>query len=737
MNNNKLDQKIIDAVVSGNYGDPFAVLGMHANQNDGKLYVRTFQPEAKNVWICEYDSEKEIGQLEKINGAGLFQIDLKTKERFAYKLKLEYWAGHKQIVEDIYRFSPILGEMDIYLLAEGSHLELYEKMGAHQMVHENVSGVSFAVWAPNAKRVSVVGNFNNWDGRRHPMRNRIGCGVWELFIPGLCDGDMYKYEIKGANGELLPLKADPFAFFTEKRPSTASVVYNIDNYKWQDDKTNWVERRKAKNRLDAPISVYEVHLGSWRRNSLEGLRYLTYRELADELVPYVKDLGFTHIELLPVTEHPFDGSWGYQTTGLFAPTSRFGTPDDFKYFMDECHKNDIAVLLDWVPGHFPKDAHGLANFDGTNLYEHMDPRKGEHMDWGTKIYNFGRREVNNFLASSALFWIRKYHIDGIRVDAVASMLYLDYSRKHGEWVPNEHGGNENVEAIAFLRRINELVFAEDVGATTMAEESTAWPMVSRPTFMGGLGFGFKWNMGWMHDTLEYVKEDPVHRKYHHNKLTFGPIYAFNENFVLPLSHDEVVHGKGSLFNRMAGDRWQKFANLRAYYGFMWTHPGKKLLFMGGEFAQDREWSCDASLSWHLLDDPMHKGVYNCVKDLNKIYKETTALHQKDFEGNGFEWIDFQDGDNSVVTYIRRGHNPDDFVVVCCNFTPVPREGYRVGVPVKGFYKEIFNSDSEYYGGSGVGNNGGVQAKDDGWNYRPHSLSLTLPPLATIVLKLEK
>lgn len=733
----KLKDVIAEAIISGNHGDPFSVLGMH-KEKDGTMLVRTYQPDSKAVELLEYDSQEKVGDFVKVHDAGLFQIELdkrKHKDFFDYKLKLDYHVGHKQVVEDVYRFYPVLGEMDVYLLAEGNHLEIYKKLGAHKMVHQNVSGVSFAVWAPNAKRVSVVGSFNNWDGRKNPMRLRVGCGVWEIFIPGLEEGDMYKYEIKGANGELLPLKTDPVSFYCEKRPSTASIVCDIDKYNWCDQ--SWMEKRSEAQELDKPISIYEVHLGSWRRNSMEGLRYLTYKEIADELVPYVKEMGFTHVELLPITEHPFDGSWGYQTTGMFAPTSRFGSPEEFKYLVDRLHQEGIGVILDWVPGHFPKDAHGLANFDGTSLYEHSDPRKGEHMDWGTKIYNFGRTEVQNFLASSAMFWVNEYHIDALRVDAVASMIYLDYSREEGQWIPNEDGGNDNREAIAFLRRMNELLYEHGQGATSFAEESTAWPMVSRPVYMGGLGFGFKWNMGWMHDTLEYMQKDAIHRRYHHNLLTFGPIYAFNENFVLSLSHDEVVHGKGSLLSKMSGDRWQQFANLRAYYGFMFTHPGKKLLFMGSEFAQDREWEAEGSLSWHLLDDPMHKGVQACLKDLNKIIKEQKALHEKDFEGEGFEWIDFQNEDDSIVTYIRRAENREDYVVICCNFTPVPREGYKVGVPHKCFYKEIFNSDADIYGGSGIGNNGGVQAKEEPWDYREHHIEVTLPPLSTTVFVPEK
>lgn len=730
---NYLDQGIVEALVSSGYGDPFSILGMHRGDVDGALLIRTFQPQAQNVYILEYDTGKVIAQMEKVHSAGLFQYEFgeDVKDFFKYRLRIDLWNGGSYDTEDAYRFGPVLGDMDIYFLSEGTHLDEYHRLGAHPIVLDGVPGVSFAVWAPNARRVSVVGTFNEWDGRRHLMRPRGSSGVWELFIPHIAAGVMYKYELMGPEGNLLPLKADPFAFYAEKRPSTASVVYDLDKYEWKTK--GWEKKRGAVNDMGAPISIYEVHLGSWRRNPDEGMRYLTYKEMAKELVDYVKDMGFTHVEFLPVSEHPFDGSWGYQTTGLYAPTSRFGTPDEFRELVDALHGAGIGVLIDWVPGHFPKDSFGLANFDGTALYEHADPRRGEHKDWGTKIYNYGRREVNNFLVSNALFWNKEYQIDGLRVDAVASMLYLDYSRKPGEWIPNEFGGHEDLEAVAFLRRVNELVYENAPGAATFAEESTAWPMVSRPTYMGGLGFGYKWNMGWMHDTLEYMSKDPIYRRYHHNKMTFGMIYAFNENFVLPLSHDEVVHGKGSLLNKMSGDRWQKFANLRAYYGFMYGHPGKKLLFMGNEFAQDREWDCDSSLGWHLLNDPMHRGVQNAVRDLNKVYRETPALYQHDFDSSGFEWIDADNADESVFSFIRRGDNPNDFAVVISNFTPVPRENFRVGVPHGGKYVEIFNSDAEIYGGSGMGNPNGVEASEEGWNFRPNSIFVTLPPLATIIL----
>src|SRR6185312_10865191 len=600
--------------------------------------------------------------------------------------------------EDIYRFPPVLGDLDMHLLAEGSHLESHRKLGAHLVTHDGVPGVAFAVWAPNARRVSVVGDFNRWDGRRMPMRWRHAGGFWEIFVPGLGAGDRYKYEIVGPDGALLPLKADPHAEQTERPPGTASVVAGPSRHIWDD--AEWMAGRAARNNRESPVAIYEVHLGSWRRNLAAEGRYLDYRELAEQLVPYVAGLGFTHIELMPVAEYPFDGSWGYQPVSLFAPTSRYGSPDDFRAFVDACHRAGLGVWVDWVPGHFPTDAHGLGRFDGTALYEHADPRQGFHHDWNTLIFNYGRREVANFLLSSALYWLSEYHIDGLRVDAVASMLYLDYSRREGEWIPNQYGGRENLEAIAFLRRLNELVFGEAEGATTAAEESTAWPMVSRPVYIGGLGFGFKWNMGWMHDTLNYMTRDPIHRKHHHNDLTFGLLYAYHENFVLPLSHDEVVYGKGSLIARMPGDRGQRFANLRAYYGFMWTHPGKKLLFMGGEFAQEREWNHDRSLDWHLLADPMHRGVQMVVRDLNRLYRAITALHQLDCEPDGFAWIDAGDAEQSTLSYLRRGRDPHELALIVCNFTPVPRFGFLVGSPRGGRWRERFNSDALDYGGSG-------------------------------------
>ena len=622
---------------------------MHQSE-DGTL-VRAFLPGASAVEVVSRDGDA-IGVLEIIHPDGLFAGPVRRS--VPYRLRVVWEGGGEDEIEDPYRFSGVLGDQDLYLFGEGNHLGLYEKLGAHPMQLEGVSGTSFAVWAPNARRVSVVGGFNFWDGRRHAMRKHPG-GVWEIFIPGIGDGEAYKYEILGPNGELLPLKADPFGFRAEKLPGIASVVHDPSRYEWDD--AAWMEDRAARTALDAPMATYEVHLGSWKRNP-DG-SYYTYAQLAEELVPYVAQMGYTHVEFLPPTEYPFDGSWGYQPLGLFAPTSRFGSPDDFKRLVDAFHRAGIGVFIDWVPAHFPEDAHGLALFDGTHLYDHADPRQGRHPDWGTLVFNYGRPEVRNYLLSNALFWLSEYHIDGLRVDAVASMLYLDYSRNPGEWVPNVHGGNENLEAVAFLKRTNEVVFGRHPGATTLAEESTAWPMVSRPTSMGGLGFGYKWNMGWMHDSLQYMAEDPINRRYHHDEITFSLAYAFGENFVLPLSHDEVVHGKRSLIEKMPGDEWQKFANLRAYYGFMYAHPGKQLLFMGGEIAQRREWNHDISLDWHLLQESPHRGVQDLIRDLNALYKATPALYEIDFEPAGFEWIEGGDTKNSVVSFLRRGSAPKD------------------------------------------------------------------------------
>ena len=720
----QLDPEIA-AITEARHGDPFSFLGMH--RTSGGICVRAMLPDAQEMAVVELATGKVAANGVRVHPDGFFVATVADRnEPFRYRLRVS-GGGVEREFDDIYRFPPVLGELDTYLLREGSHFASYRKLGAHPLVHESVEGMAFAVWAPDARRVSVVGDFNAWDGRRMPMRN-VG-GFWELFVPGLRPGHLYKYEILGAHGQLLPLKADPQAEQCERPPGTASVIAHPSRHVWQDG--TWMADRWQYNDRDAPISVYEVHLGSWRRNLAENGRYLTYRELADQLVPYAAEMGFTHIEIMPVTEYPFDGSWGYQPISLFAPTSRHGTPDDFRAFVDTCHRAGLGLLLDWVPGHFPTDPHGLGRFDGTALYEHADPRQGLHPDWNTLIYNYGRREVANFLLSSALYWLREFHIDGIRVDAVASMLYLDYSRQEGQWIPNAFGGRENLDAIAFLRRMNELVFGE-TGATSVAEESTAWPMVSRPVYVGGLGFGFKWNMGWMHDTLRYISKDPVHRKYHHNDLTFGLLYAFHENFILPLSHDEVVHGKGSLISKMPGDQWQRFANLRVYLAFMWTHPGKKLLFMGGEFAQQREWNHDIGLDWQLLGDPLHDGVRRLVRDLNHLYRSTPALYRLDCDADGFSWIDAANAPESVLSYMRHGRNPHELGVIVCNFTPVPRESYRIGVPRPGRYRERINTDAEDYGGSGVGNAGEVHAEPYPMHGHPHSICLNLPPLGALI-----
>jgi len=647
--------------------------------------------------------------------------------------RLLYGRGEETwIEEDPYRFPTRLGELDRHLMSEGRHHRIFEKLGAHISTVNGVSGVNFAVWAPNARRVSVVGDFNQWNGCCHPMRLHPGCGVWEIFIPTIGEGTLYKFEILGKDGNVLPLKSDPYAFCCERPPSTASKVGRRGTYTWKDQK--WVDGRDRSNKNEIPISIYEVHLGSWQRCPEEDNRYLTYNELAERLVPYAKDMGFTHIELLPINEYPFDGSWGYQPTGLFAPTSRFGTPDDFRAFVDACHTAGLGVILDWVPGHFPEDAHGLAQFDGTHLYEHQDPRQGRHMDWGTLIYNFGRAEVCNFLIANALFWLEDYHIDGLRVDAVASMLYLNYSREEGEWIPNAFGGHENLEAISFIKKLNEIIYEEHPGTFTMAEESTSWPMVSRPTYLGGLGFGYKWNMGWMHDTLDYMCKDPIHRSFHYNNMTFGLLYAFHENFILPLSHDEVVHGKGSLLSRMPGDAWQKFANLRAYFAFMWGHPGKKLLFMGGEFAQGKEWDHDNSLDWHQTELPQHKGVSLVVRDLNEIYKRSPSLYRHDNDPQGFAWVDCSNPEQSVLAFLRKSPEDHSETLVVSNFTPVIREGFRLGVPQPGYYIEAINTDSEIYGGSNVGNDGGAWSEPVPSHGFPQSIVVTLPPIASLIFQ---
>ena len=723
-----IDSGAVDAIVGAYHGDPFAVLGMHTAGE--QLVVRVFRPDARAVTVRNEESGALFPAL-NIHPDGFFEAVIEgVSERFLYVLDFTGHDGHRWTEYDPYSFAVLLGPLDLHLFAEGQHWQLYEKFGAHLQNVGGVDGTSFHVWAPNAQRVSVVGDFNAWDGRRHVMRKLLGCGVWEIFLPGVGEGAHYKFEIKASHGGLL-LKSDPFAFFSQYGTSTASMVFNLHRYTWSD--ADWMESRKQKEWQREPVSIYEVHLGSWQRKVEEGNRYLSYRELADTLLPYVKDLGYTHLELMPVAEHPFDGSWGYQVCGYYAPTSRFGNPDEFRYFVDRCHQEGIGVIVDWVPGHFPKDAHGLAEFDGSDLYEHSDPRQGEHMDWGTLIFNFGRNEVRNFLIANALFWLDEYHIDGLRVDAVASMLYLDYSRKAGEWIPNAYGGRENLEAIYFMKRFNEVCYERHPGIMTIAEESTAWPGVSRPTYLGGLGFGMKWNMGWMHDFLTYMQKDPAYRKYHQGDITFSLLYAFHEHFVLVLSHDEVVHGKGSLLDKMPGDLWQKFANLRMFYAWMYAHPGKKLLFMGGEFGQWQEWKHDQSLDWHLTQYHEHAGLRRLIEHLNWTYKNEPALYDQDDSYDGFEWIDFHDSDNSVVAFMRKSKN-GDLIAFVVNATPVIREYYRVGVHGEGWWEEIINSDAETYGGSNAGNYGGQHAEPISWQGKSHSLLLRLPPLAVIGLK---
>jgi 1,4-alpha-glucan branching enzyme len=724
----------IDLIIHANHSDPFHILGAQPISGTEGIEVRAFLPEALQAWVIPATQPDALLPMKRIRAEGFFTVSLEGQS-FPFNYHLRVLDYHDQTFEfiDPYSFPPVLSDFDLHLMGEGNHYKKYEKLGAHLRVLEGVSGVQFAVWAPNARRVSVIGDFNRWDGRRHPMRVRGSTGIWELFIPGLGEGTLYKFEIKARHSNYLAEKADPYGFFFERPPKTASVVHDQHRYEWHDQL--WMETRPQRNWLESPVAIYEVHLGSWMRVPEENYRYLTYEELAARLIPYVQDMGYTHIELMPLAEHPFDGSWGYQIVGYFAPTSRFGTPEEFSAFVDRCHQAGIGVLLDWVPAHFPKDGHGLGYFDGTNLYEHSDPRLGEHREWGTLIFNYGRNEVRNFLLSNALFWLDRYHLDGLRVDAVASMIYLDYSRKLGEWLPNQYGGNENLDAIDFIKRFNELAHHYHPGILTVAEESTAWPAVSRPVYLGGLGFSLKWNMGWMNDMLLYFSKDTIHRKFHHNNLTFGLMYAFTENFVLPLSHDEVVHGKGSLLGKMPGYFLEdKFSNLRLLYGYMYGHPGKKLLFMGADFAQGNEWNHNHSLDWDLLRWPLHRQLQQFVKDLNRLYRSQPALYEVDFHYWGFEWIDFHDTDNSIVTFLRRAKDPDDFVVFVFNFTPVVREGYRIGVPKAGFYSELLNSDSSIYGGQNIGNAGGVPTQDFPWQGRQHSLQVTAPPLAMVVLK---
>jgi len=701
--------------------DPHSLLGAHPA--DGGVLVRAYRPDAAHVRVLPEGGEPL--ELRESDEAGLFEGVVPGAEPgLRYELEVSHPDGGTSTVRDPYSFPPTLGDLDLHLAGEGRHEELYAKLGAHVRDIDGVRGTGFAVWAPSARSVSVVGDFNGWDGRLHPMRSLGASGIWELFIPAVAPAERWKYEIRTQGGDLR-VKTDPFAFRMEEPPKTAGVIFE-SAHRWND--ADWLERRRASVPHAAPMTVYEVHLGSWRWNPLEGNRPLRYEELADELAAYALDLGFTHVELLPVMEHPFTGSWGYQVSGYYAPTSRFGSPDDFRAFVDRLHGRGIGVILDWVPAHFPRDDFALARFDGTALYEHDDPRRGAHPDWGTLVFNLGRTEVRNFLLANALFWLEEYHVDGLRVDAVASMLYLDYSRKPGEWVPNAFGGNEDLEAIEFLKELNEVVHAREPGVVMAAEESTAWPGVSRPTYVGGLGFGFKWNMGWMHDTLDYFQRDPIHRRFHHHQLTFSLMYAFSENFMLPLSHDEVVHGKGSLLAKMPGDPWQKLANLRSLYAYMWAHPGKKLLFMGGELAQEREWSHERSLDWHLLERPEHAGVQALVRDLNRLYREEPALWEVDFEPEGFRWLEPNDAGANVLAFARFAADGEGMLVCVCNFSPVPRPGYRLGLPHGGRWRELLNTDSTYYGGSDVGNLGGVEAQERRWHEQPFSAEVTLPPL---------
>ncbi len=728
---------IIKKIINADHHDPFSILGMHeaADTEGASLVVRTFQPDARDVSVVPQKGTAKKRKMKRVHRDGFFETVFAGKKQFFdYQLEIVYDDDRQVTVSDPYSFPPVLSDYDLHLINEGTNHRIYEKLGAHKQSHNKVEGFFFAVWAPNARRVSVVGDFNLWDGRRHCMRARGSSGVWELFIPGIGDGEKYKFEIKAQSG-MLHVKADPYGFFAEKPPRTASVTWTLHSYEWQDRK--WLARRDSADILSRPISIYEVHFGSWMRVPEEENRSLTYREAAPRLVEYVKDMGYTHIEFLPLAAHPFDPSWGYQVTGYYSPTARYGTPEDLMYLIDLCHQNDIGVILDWVPAHFPSDADALAWFDGTCLYEHADPKQGLHPDWGTLVFNYGRKEVVNFLIANALFWLSKYHVDGLRVDAVASMIYLDYSRNEGEWIPNQFGGRENIEAIDFIKSLNETVYGYFPGVLMIAEESTAWPAVSRPTYLGGLGFALKWNMGWMHDILEYMTKDPVHRRYHHNMLTFALLYTFYENFILPFSHDEVVHGKGSLIGKMPGNDWQKFANLRLLLGYMFGHPGKKHLFMGDDIGQWAEWDHNSSIEWHLLQYEPHRTYQDFVRDLNNLYRSEPALYERDFEHAGFEWIDFSDSDNSIVSFIRKGHEPAECMVFVYNFTPVQRQQYRIGVPFDTFYHEIINSDAEKYGGGNIGNFGGVQASSDPWHGRPCSVSLNIPPLSCLVLKPEQ
>lgn len=732
MNPSTLSDDDFYPLIEARHCDPFRLLGLHEFQ--GSWFVRLLRPDAAAIAVIDCADPSRRFDVRRVDESGLFESHLRdVSAAFRYELELTGHDGRQWKQRDPYSFGPVLGEMDIHLFNEGTHYEIYRKLGAHMMEIDGVWGTHFAVWAPNAQRVSVVGDFNVWDGRINPMRKLVPSGIWEIFLPHVNEGDHYKFEVRGPNGEIL-LKTDPFAFYAQHDTSTGCMVFDINRYSWND--REWMDSRARRDIYASPMSIYEVHLGSWQRIPEEGNRPMSYLELADRLIPYVKELGFTHIELMPVMEHPFDGSWGYQVINYYAPTSRFGNPDEFRHFVDKCHQAGIGVLLDWVPGHFPKDAHGLARYDGTCLYEYEDPRLGEHMDWGTLIFNYGRNEVKNFLLGNALFWLSEYHIDGLRVDAVASMLYLDYSRQPGEWVPNCFGGRENLEAIDFLKNFNEVCYSRHPGVITIAEESTAWPGVSKPTYTGGLGFGLKWNMGWMNDSLRYISKDPIHRRYHQGEITFSLLYAFQEHFVLVLSHDEVVHGKGSFMNKMPGDDWQKFANARMFLAWMWAHPGKKLIFQGLEFGQWQEWNHSHSLDWHLTHFPLHDGLRRLVQHLNWLYTSDPAFYELDDSYEGYEWVDFHDSDNSVWSFIRKSRSSTP-VIVIVNATPVVRGGYRVGAPWHGFWKEVLNTDADTYGGSNVGNWGGKWSDEHhNWQGQPHSLLIDLPPLSVCAFKLD-
>ncbi len=734
-----LPDEEIEKIAQSRHHDPFSVLGPHIISADSKksFVIRALLPNVSEAYIIKAGSKRKY-PMDQIGSTDLFEAIFPGQATpFKYQFNVVR-NGKQSKFRDPYAFPPdIISDYDLYLFGQGTHYRIFDKLGAHVTRIDRIPGVHFAVWAPNAARISVVGDFNQWDGRCHQMKSLGSSGIWALFIPGVGEETLYKYEIRAQNGDVF-LKADPYAFYSEIRPNTSTIVYNIDKkYRWNDKK--WMKKKRGQERIwERPVAIYEVHLGSWMRVSAEGDRFLTYTELADKLIPYVKDMGYTHIELLPITSHPYDPSWGYQVSGYYSPTARYGRPEELMKFVDVCHQNDIGVILDWVPSHFPKDAHALAWFDGTCLYEHADPRQGEHKEWGTLVFNYGKNETKNFLIANAIFWMEKYHFDGFRVDAVASMLYLDYSREDGDWIPNKYGGRENLEAIDFLKHLNTVLYEKFPEILMIAEESTAWPAVSKPTHLGGLGFGFKWNMGWMHDVLAYMEENPIHRKYHHHKLTFGLLYAFHENFILPLSHDEVVHGKHSLLDKMPGDHWQKFANLRLLFAFMYGHPGKKLLFMGGEFGQWNEWDYAQSLDWHLLNYELHKQLQRYIKDLNHLYRSEPPLYEIDFEHTGFEWIDSNDSDNSVLIFMRKGkesRKPQGYIVLALNFTPVPRDNYRIGVPLPGFYKELLNSDADIYGGSNQTlPGGGAKTENIPWHSHQYSVSISLPPLGAVILK---